>query len=396
MGTRLLRGGVQRPGPVLAAATAMSIVTTSPVFLTGTFGSEISNDLAFGPAALGSLIAIFFAVTGVLATPLGRLSDRLGGRTAGRWAVLASCLSLFGLAIAPSYWVMALALAAGGVGNGLGGPTANMIVADRIPAKAMGVAFGVKQSAVPAATFLGGLAVPLFVAQFGWRPTLVGAAAVGVLVILLVPDASPREVPPGSSKSRRPGLDAVSVATGVAFLFGTGAATSMTTHLSSFAVDAGVSVTVAGLALSAGSLGAIVVRVVVGISADRGRVDPSKSAALMMAVGSLGYVVIATGTTVGVTAGALIAFTIGWGWSGLMGLILVRAHPDAPASASGIVLTGAAIGGIVGPASTGWVAEAIAFEGAWVLASAMAVAGAVAAWLGGRFSAERRPVVVGD
>jgi predicted MFS family arabinose efflux permease len=366
----------------------MSVVTTSPVFFAGAFGAQISADLEIGPAALGGLAAVFFAVTGLSATYLGRLADRLPGRTAGRWAVTGSVLSLALAGLSHSYGILVASMAIGGLGNGLGGPTANMIVADRIPPAAMGAAFGIKQSAVPAATLLGGLAIPLFVTRFGWRPTIVGAAIVSCLVLAFIPQASPARLNPSpSSPGGWPGLDRTTIATGAAFLFGIAAATSMSTLLSTFAVGAGLSASFAGLTLSAGSIGAIVVRIASGRAADRGTVNPARLSMWMMLIGATGYLLIATEFAVTVAGGAFVAYAIGWGWSGLLVLNLMRAHPGAPGSATGVVLSGAAIGGMIGPVSIGWLAEHAGFSAAWTVAGCVSLLAAVAARFSGSYLA---------
>lgn len=389
-----LRSGPQHPAAILAAVTAMSVVTTAPVFLVGAFGAQVSEDLGIGPAALGGLAAVFFVVTGLSATHLGRLADRLTGRTAGWWALGASIVSLALIGLSQSYTAIVASVAIGGLGNGLGGPTANMIVSDRIPPASMGSAFGVKQSAVPGATLLGGLAIPLFVTSFGWRATIIGLAIASCAVALCVPQSSaqPRPTPTRRAEAR-PGLDRTTIAVGAAFLFGIAAATSMSTLLSTYVTGRGLSPAFAGFALSIGSIGAIVVRIVSGRAADGKRVNPSSLSMWMMIVGAVGYVLIATQYPATIALGAFLAYAIGWGWSGLLVLLLVRAHPDSPGSATGVVLTGAAVGGMLGPASIGWIAEASGFEVAWIVAGVISLAAAGAAWLSGTFTMRTGPGV---
>ena len=365
----------------------MSIVTTAPVFLAGAFGAQISLDLGIGPAALGGIAAVFFIVTGLSATHLGRLADRLTGQTAGRWALAASIVSLATIGLSQSYVAIVASMAIGGIGNGLGGPTANMIIADRIPADAMGGAFGVKQSAVPGATLIGGLAVPVFVTTFGWRPTIIGSAVVACLALLFVPQAASRA--PGkkmTTTGARPGIDRITIATGAAFLFGIAAATSMSTLLSTYVTGRGLSASLAGLMLSAGSVGAMVVRISSGRLADRGRVNPAQLSMWMMIIGAGGYVLLASSAPVTITLGAFIAYAIGWGWSGLLVLLLMRAHPTSPGSATGVVLTGAAIGGTLGPASIGWIAEHAGFPLAWIVTAGVSLVAALAAHVSGVYS----------
>lgn len=376
-----LRRGPQRTVSLMAAVTAMSIVTTSPVFFAGAFGAQIAEDLRIGPAALGGMATTFFAVTGLTATHLGRLADRLGGRRAGSWAVLASASSLLVAGLGSHYWSLIVAMIFGGIGNGLGGPTANMVVADRMEASVMGIAYGIKQSAVPAATLLGGIAVPLFVVGWGWRPTIVGAAILAFLSLAIIPHSAGRGRPATAKPGqRKPGLDALTIATGAAFMFGIAAATSMSTLLSAFAVGEGFSPTFAGLTLSAGSAGAIVVRIVAGRLADKDLLDGAAVSAGMMVVGAIGFLGITTGTSVGIAGGAFVAYAIGWGWSGLMILNLMRAHTAAPGSATGVVLTGAAVGGMVGPLCVGLIAEAAGFPLGWMAAGVLSLAAAASAW----------------
>ena len=361
----------------------MSVVTIAPVFFAGAFGAQIAADLGIGPAALGGLASVFFAVTGISATHLGRLSDRIGGRAAGRAAIAASASSLAIAGIGSSYAHLLVAMAFGGIGNGLGGPTANMIVSSRMPAGMMGASFGIKQSAVPLATFLGGMAIPLFVTDFGWRPVMVGAAILSCATLLSVPGAHPERTETDTLETARPGLDGVTIATSAAFLFGIAAATSMSTLLSIFAVEVGLTASFAGYALSAGSIGAIAVRIASGTATDRGKADPTKLSVAMMTVGAIGFVGLSTGTAAAVAGGTFVAYAIGWGWSGLLVLNLVRAHPEAPGSATGVVLSGAAIGGMTGPASIGWIAEHSGFPVAWLVAGGTLLVAAICAHVSG-------------
>lgn len=361
----------------------MSVVTISPVFFAGAFGAQIAADLDIGPAALGGLASVFFAVTGLSATHLGRLSDRIGGKAAGRGAIAASTLALAVAGLSGSYAHLVAAMALGGIGNGLGGPTANMIVSSRMPSEMMGASFGIKQSAVPLATFLGGMAIPLFVTQFGWRPVMIGAAILACLTLLPVPAGQPES--PGTTAVRtvRPGLDGVTIATSAAFLFGIAAATSMSTLLSIFSVEVGLTASFAGYALSAGSVGAIVVRIASGSAADRGWADPTKLSVAMMAIGAIGFLALSTGSALAVAGGTFVAYAIGWGWSGLLVLNLVRAHPEAPGSATGVVLSGAAIGGMTGPAAIGWIAERFSFSTGWIVAGCTLLIASICAHVGG-------------
>ena len=83
-----------------------------------------------------------------------------------------------------------------------------------------------------------------------------------------------------------------------------------------------------------------------------------------------------TGTDPAIVVGSLVAFTFGWGWSGLFTFAVVRRTPTAPAAATGITMTGIYVGAAAGPALFGLVAEA-SFTVAWVIMSIALGLGAV-------------------
>ena len=75
----------------------------------------------------------------------------------------------------------------GGLANAASHPATNLSLAGEVPAGRQGLSFGVKQSAIPAATLLAGLAVPSIALTFGWRWAFAGGAALALAVAFLVP-----------------------------------------------------------------------------------------------------------------------------------------------------------------------------------------------------------------
>ena len=77
-------------------------------------------------------------------------------------------------------------LAVAGLANAVTQPAINLFMADQVPRDRQGLAFGIKQSAIPAAVLVSGLALPLLALPLGWRPTFAicapGALAVAVIV----------------------------------------------------------------------------------------------------------------------------------------------------------------------------------------------------------------------
>lgn len=77
-------------------------------------------------------------------------------------------------------------------------------------------------------------------------------------------------------------------------------------------------------------------------------------------------------------AGGLLALGAGWGWTGLVFLVAVRADPTAPAAAAGVVLAGLSTGGALGPLLFGLLVGALGYPWGWSAAAAAMVLAAAA------------------
>jgi cyanate permease len=114
------------------------------------------------------------------------------------------------------------------------------------------------------------------------------------------------------------------------------------------------------------------------VLSDRRPSDALRRAAALMALGGVGFALMALGDTWPVVVGAMIA-GISWGWQSPLSLAVVSAHPESPAAAVGIQMFGFFIGAIVGPLAVGALVENGAFSTAWALcAAATLMAAAVA------------------
>ena len=77
--------------------------------------------------------------------------------------------------------MLGAALLVGGLGNAIGQPAGNALVAAQVRPERFGLGFAIKQSGIPLATLLGGLAVPLIALTIGWRFAYVLAAGAAVV-----------------------------------------------------------------------------------------------------------------------------------------------------------------------------------------------------------------------
>ena len=371
-----------------ALATAISVATacTIPGFLTGALGVQLREALDFGEAALGVAVGSFFASAALASAVCGRLTERLGAGRSMRLAVLLSATSLAGVALfADSLASLVACLMVAGVGNAVAQPATNLFLARAVDPARQGLAFGVKQSAIPTATLLGGLAVPIVALTVGWRWAFAGAAATALAVAIGLPALRHQRSP--SVRARRGDGDAPLVpllVLSVGSCLGAAAAGTLGAFLVSAAVDAGIGEGAAGYLLTGGSATGIAARLYAGVRADRRGHAHLPVVALLLAVGSGGYLLYATGEPLLLVAGTPLAFAAGWGWPGLFNLAIVRNNPTAPGAATGITQTGTYLGAVAGPLQFRVIVEAASYDVAWLCTAATSVAAAGAVLLGRR------------
>lgn len=362
----------------LGVATASAALGVMPVFLTGALTVLIRQDFTLDHSQLGLVVACFFAASGAFSVPGGFLSDRLGPRRSLILAVGGSVLVLSGVAALPMRWTHLLGLmVAGGAVNGLSQPAANLALARTISSNHQGIAFGVKQSAVPGATLLAGLSLPVIGAAFGWRGAFwagaaLAAALLGMAAVVIRDTPAPKVIAgPGTrvASTPRKALGLIALGGGL----GAGAATCLGSFLVESAVARSVSLQGAGMLLSVGSAIGIAGRLLSGWSADQRQGDQLRRVAQMMAVGAVGFALLAaSGPPALLMVGTVLAFGAGWGWAGIYVYALVLLHPHAPGTASGIAQVGAASGAMLGPAVFGAIVERSSFTTGWIAAAGAA------------------------
>jgi MFS family permease len=148
------------------------------------------------------------------------------------------------------------------------------------------------------------------------------------------------------------------------------------------AVSTGIEVGRAGLLLALGSAVGICVRIVFGHLADKLNSGRLRLVAGMLAVGTVGFVLLASGAPSLLVAGVVIAYAAGWGWPGLFNFAIVRSNPRAPAAATGITQTGASGGAAAGPLAFGYIVEETSFGTAWMCSGVTALVAAAAILIG--------------
>lgn len=378
------------------AAVCTTTAAQLPVFLTGALSVQIGRDFPLGTRSLAIAVAAFFGSSAVCSAGLGRLSDHVGGARMMRLGTLPAVAALLwiGFGVHDRYALVA-ALALAGAANGSIQPAANRHLSRTVREDRQGFAFGVKQAAIPAATLLSGLAVPVAAHTVDWRWVFVAAAVAAAIVGALV------RRPAGSASHRQPaahdaaadggtttGQETFARSALVTLSIGAGAASAAANALGAFfvmfAVSIGTSDTAAGLIAAAASVLSILVRLGSGVRADRRAVGHLRQVALMCAVGSIGPLLLAVGDRRVLAVAALIGYGIGWGWAGVFNFAVARTHPGAPGRATGLTQVGASSGACLGPLCFGLAAAQFGFRPAWIGAAVALLVASLILLLGRR------------
>jgi predicted MFS family arabinose efflux permease len=370
------------PGRSLAHPSALAIAsgatTVLPGFLVGALALQIRADLDVSVATVAVGVTVFFAAGALGAGPGGRLAERLGALRAIRGCVVATaaCLVLAAVA-AHSLGVLLALLAVAGLANAITQPAINLFMADQVPLARQGLAFGIKQAAIPAAVLVSGLALPLLALPLGWRPTFAICAA-GALTVAVVVTRSATSFAPAPRRDPAPRPSRALIVTALGGALASAGPNALGAYLVASAVDVGIAEGVAGLLAAAGSGASLLARVVLGESADRRRDYGFAAVVVLLVTGSLGFALLATGEAAAFVIGVFVAFSLGWGWPGLFNLAVVDLHRHAPGAATGVSQTGIYVGAAGGPAACGLVSAEYGYPAAWALAGVLCLSGALA------------------
>lgn len=390
----------------LAGSISGTTASVFPAFLTGAVAVQLTSDLGMGDHELGLVVGAFFIGAALASSTLGRAAERLGASRAMQLGMVVTATAGVLLAtVASSPVRLATLLLAAGTSNALTQPAANLLITERLPHGRHGFAFALKQSGMPLASLLGGLAVPALAITLGWRSAYLAGALLAILSFLMIPAALPGE------RRRKRGTGADSVPTcaegavplvesrplplrnvpdlplrmlwlySLAGLLGTAAAGATVSFLVSAAEASGMTPAGAGLLLTGGSLIGVISRLLHGRWADGPRCQPVRRVVVLLVLGSLGLMVMALDTPMTYFIGVVPMFAFGWAWPGLFNLSVVRNNPSAPAAATGITQIGIYVGAGAGPALGGLVAERAGYAALWLMGAGSLIAAALASLL---------------
>ena len=367
------------PIRILSAAAASNILAVLPAFLVGSLAVLIGQDLGFGAQRLGVAVSLYYAVAAGASLLAGPISERLGAHRSLRVAAIGSglgCLLIATLARSWLHLVLALSLAA--FSNAVIQPAANLALARGIAPERQGFAFGLKQSAGPAAILVSGAAVPAIGLTIGWRWAfgLVLLLATTTYVLALGGGGPLQRT---TKAERRVGdlsqSTLVLLATAVALAVAS--ASTLGAFFVASAVELGHGVGAAGIWLAVGGLSSVCMRLLQGWLADRRTRGHLIMVVGLVLLGAVGCALLSLATSPWVLLVAtFLAFGCGWGWPGLYQYAIVRLNPGAPGDATGTIMVGMFAGGMLGPILFGTIAERSSYAAAWLVQAALLLTGA--------------------
>jgi MFS family permease len=330
---------------VLASVTVAATASMLPVFLLGAAAPGIRADLHFDAGRLGVVVSAFWITMALGGLVAGRLAHALGAGVTVLLGVVTSVLALFGLALSPSWAVLIVFAAVGGLGCAVTTPAVDMALFEVVPESQRGLAYGVKQASLPAASLLAGVCVPALVLTAGWRWAFAAGMIFALSALVALPRRGVRGTARAETASRTARLnDVIPVAVAV------GLAMSGVSAMGAFYVESAIAsgepVRVAGSLLALGSVFGVAGRFLLSWRL-RAPAHPYAIVAVLIALGGAGAAAFAVhGRGVVLVVGTVVAFGAGWGWNSLLTQTVVVAHPEATARASAYIMVGAAVGGV--------------------------------------------------
>ena len=327
----------------------------------------IKDDLGVSYAALGFVVALFYAVSGICQPVAGFVVDRYGGR-----AVLIGGIGLLALgtlvaALSGSYAQLVLGALVTGVGNSVFHPADFSILNSRVEARRLGHAY----SAHGVAGSLGYAAAPVFSgtlgALFGWHTALLAAAAVGLAVFALlaanagrlhISESISRE--PVAKQDLRVLFTAPVVMCFLYFaIYAAGLAGLQSFSVAAMTVQYGVAAALASSALTAYMVGSACGIVAGGFIANRAQRHDFVAAG-GLAVSAAVMLIIAMGAVPGAALPAMLACAgLAAGATGPSRDMIVRAATPAGATGRvyGFVYAGLDVGSLATPVFYGWLMD---------------------------------------
>lgn len=318
--------------------------------------------------ALGGITAVFYAVSGICQALVGVWCDRYGAARVLYMGLALLALSIAAAGLVPYFWMFYPLAALAGMGNSVFHPADLSILSTRVSHGRLGRAYSMHGLSGTLGYATAPVVIGTMALTIGWRPALVIAGVLGLVVLALVarfdetlggagtPSGKAHDDHRYGALVRQPGIVSGFVFFALAAMAGIG--------FQSFGVPALVSIHQVPLAVATTALTVYLLAQSAGILAGGWIVDWTSRHDLI-ALGGMGCgavaMAIAGGVTLPFTAVlALTAFagvTVGTVGPARDMLIRAAAPVGATGKVFGFVYSGLDIGSCVGPLAFGWLMD---------------------------------------
>ena len=375
------------PRTLLVGAVSAQATVSIAQFGLPAIGPELQEQFGLTLAELGAVLTASLLGSGLVLLPAGVVVDRYGSRLPLAVGTALGTAGLTVAAFAPSTAVLLVALLVAGLGSGIV-PIAGFGAFIRVfrPAR-RGLALGLRQMAVPLGGMIAAVLLPLLAHAGGVELALLVCAGLvlvfGALFAFVAEPSPPAERRPRIAVHRlirAPGMVKLLV---VATFYIVALQSALAFTVPSVR-DSGFSALVAGIVFFALNATAAVARIAWGRAADVGagsrRVRTLVDAGLVGAVGSVVFTLALHAGPAALVA-AMILFSFGaLGWNALVYVSAgEKAPPELAAQAVAIAATLVFVMSAICTPPMGALADAVGWDGFWLVCGALLAAGAALA-----------------
>ncbi|WP_240045045.1 MFS transporter [Streptomyces alboflavus] len=393
------RSPARRPAPLSAPARTTVLLLFAAWFIDyadrlviNFVLPSIGDEFDLSRSQQGLVVSVFFLAYAVCQIPGGVLADRVGGRRMVLWALGAWTVFTALTGLAWSFAALLVMRVLFGLAQGVFPPAATKVLVERSRPQERMRANGLILSSNSLAAVFTPLAVAPLVAVFDWRSVYVSIAALGVFVYgalrlrLPPPLADRRSLP-----SAAPGADTKTLLKwGVlwrfaAMMFGYsliiwGLSTWVPTYLKD---ERGVDLDAAGALMAIPALAAALATVIGGRWADGTAGRHRRIVVPAMAVAAVALPVMANASSIAlfIALGTVAVFAAALCYMPIMAVPIRSLSPAHVGVASGILVFGGQLAGIVAPTVMGVLADAVSFQAAFTFLALGPLIAAVTACL---------------
>ncbi|UCH48689.1 MAG: MFS transporter [Betaproteobacteria bacterium] len=168
---------------VLIITLAVQVQASLVIFTPPILAPVAQHDVGVDAAAVGLVMALIYVATVPAALVSGKVIARLGAIRVSQLCVL-FCSAGMALMAIPNPWVIAAGALIIGLGYGAVTPASSTVLADKAPLGMRSLIFSIKQTGVPIGGAIAGALVPFLIVSIGWQHAAIAIAIIGVAVII--------------------------------------------------------------------------------------------------------------------------------------------------------------------------------------------------------------------